>query len=107
MPVTLARAYLFSSRLSGEGLIYFDDIKNYAAEAFQPDTAEAVQDKATCGLCQIATMAQAIPFRLVVAPDKRAIYAPWIFTPFPAKEIGAFAMANAALGDTFIDLQPP
>lgn len=107
LPITLSRGDLFSSRVPDRGLIYVDDVRNYTPEAFAPDGLGVVASEVICGLRQLVTRSGEVPIRVMVAPDKRSLYAPWITTPLPAKQIDVFAVAQGALGAMFIDLMEP
>lgn len=105
--VMLNRTDLFSNRAPGQVLIYRDDILRHTADAFPGRDPGAAAEAATCGLRQLVARAGAVPVRIVIAPDKRSVYADWITTPLPEKAIDVFALARAALDDVFVDLRDP
>ncbi|MFV0244803.1 MAG: alginate O-acetyltransferase AlgX-related protein [Qingshengfaniella sp.] len=104
--VALSRNDLFSSPASGHLLLYDRDILLHTADAFPQSNPDRAAQTALCGLRQMAGDVGQIPFRLVIAPDKRSVYADWITTPLPTKEIDLFTLAEEALGDSFVNLQP-
>lgn len=105
--VGLNRADLFSSRRSDRMLIYRDDILRHIPAAFPGAAPAAAIPRAVCGLRQLAARAGDVPLRVVIAPDKRSVYADWITTPLPGKPIDVFALARVALGDIVVDLYGP
>ncbi len=107
IPISLSRDDLFSSAASDQALIFREDITKHTRNAYPKRDPDAAAAKASCGLRQLFARSGTVPIRFMIAPDKRTIYQPWTTTPLPAKSLDVFAMARAALGDTYIDLYAP
>ena len=107
LEVRLTRSDLFSHAASGRVLLLGEDVTRHLPAAFAPGGVAQAARAARCGLRQIAAAAGWVPFRLVVAPDKRTVYAPWLADPLPAKALDPIALARHALGERFVDLAGP
>lgn len=103
---TLTRRDLFSHRDANRLLMIEGDVAlHLPSELGAP--AERAAAELRCGLRRLAAAQTAAPLWLMIAPDKRTVYAPWIADPLPAKALDLFAEARAALGPALIDLQRP
>lgn len=105
--VRLSRSDLFSNSTPDRTLLYYGDVRNHLPSVFDPPGWQQGAANMRCALRQLARAAGNTPFRLVVAPDKRSVYAPWITTPLPDKPLDLLAEARTALGARFIDIRTP
>ena len=106
--VGLSTDTLFSSLRSDRLLIYHSDIIRHTADAFLPMTPEAAAKATVCAIRDMINDARdRTAVYVVLAPDKRSIYAPWITTPLPEKAVGFLDVLKGQLGGRYIDLFGP
>ncbi len=104
----LRREDLFSSRKSGKLLFYQSDILRHLPEQIAPYSGPEALRETVCALRGLIRLAQGrAPVYVMIAPDKRTAYAPWIASTLPPRVIDYPAELPAALPFRSIDLLGP
>lgn len=105
--VNLIRDDLFSHRIAARLPLIVEDIEAHLPETLAAPPARVAAEM-RCGLRRLISAGAGVaPVWLMIAPDKRSVYAPWIADPLPEKALDLFAEAEAAVGPALIDLLGP
>lgn len=100
----LNRDDLFTSVESDKLLIYHSDIMRHEKSALYPLSVESAQKGIICALRHVINMAsEDTEVYVLVAPDKRSIYAPWTTNILPAKAIEILDFLPGTLNGRYID----
>ncbi|MFT6556358.1 hypothetical protein [Sneathiella sp.] len=106
--VALSRSDLFSSSRSDRLLIYQSDIIRHTERAFLPMEPEVAAKKTLCAMHDVINAANGLsPVYLLIAPDKRSVYTPWIQTGLPPKAINFLEVFSKQAGSYYIDVFSP
>ena len=104
----LARNDLFSSNRPQELLIYHSDILRHLPEQIAPYEGAEALGETVCALRRLILGAgDRAPVYVMVAPDKRTAYAPWIVTELPQKAIDYTQALPGRLSGRYLDLLAP
>lgn len=107
LEVALGRPDMFSHRASDRALILGADVTNHLLPRMRPAKPDQAAETLVCGLRRLATAARGrVPLWVMIAPDKRTAYDPWITDPLPPKTLDLYLLARAALGNALIDPLP-
>jgi hypothetical protein len=106
--VNLERGGLFSSNTSEKLLIYDEDISQYEAHAIYPLDTKQAERGIICALRHTINAApEGTEVYVVVAPDKRTMFEPWILDSLPKKVVKAADFLPGTLNGRFINLFEP
>lgn len=104
--VNLTRDDLFSSARSDQLLIFQNDISMHQPDALYPMNSEQAGEGIICALRHTINAAGAIEVYVLVAPDKRTVFAPWITESLPDKAIEIERLVPGNLNGRYIDVFP-
>lgn len=103
----LTRTDLFSHAAADRVLLLGADVRNQRADVIRPADPAAAAEAVRCGLRRLAAAAEGrAPLWLMIAPDKRTVYAPWIADRLAPPALDLYAVAHEALGPALIDPLP-
>ncbi len=102
----LSNSELFSSKASDTALFYHEDFSKFTPEFIARFPAASPAEHIRCAMTQLTHASGDVPLWVMVAPDKRTIYEPWLATAPAPKPFDAFALGTAAIGPAFLDLKP-
>lgn len=108
LTVDLSRSDLFTHNESSRLLLLADDVRNYRPEKTSPPSIHVALESARCGLRQVIATAEGVaPVFMVIAPDKRSVYDPWITTPLNKKTYDVYELTEGSIGPNVIDIFTP
>ena len=107
LEVGLSRGDLFTHRAADRMLILGADVVNHRPPRMRPADPDRAAKALICGLRRLAAAAEGrAPLWVMIAPDKRTAYDPWIADPLSPRGLDLFPLAREALGPALIDPLP-
>jgi len=103
--VALSQTDLFSSKQPDRLLIYQSDIIRHTKSAFLPLNPSAAAQKTVCAMHDVINAANGHSrVYLMIAPDKRSVYSPWIKADLPPKAVNFLEVFSEQPGNYYIDV---
>lgn len=100
--VKLDRDDVFSSTVSDELLIFEHDISRHTPDTLLPLNAEDAGAGIVCAMRHVINAAPLTEIYVLVAPDKRTVYAPWTVTELPPKALDIHGILSGMLNGRYI-----
>ena len=103
--VELTDSALFTSARSDTLLIYDSEITRHLPQAIAPLDRAAAETGIRCALRHVInTAGDRTEVYVLVAPDKRTVYAPWLANELPEKAVDVHTLLPGALSGRYISL---